>query len=179
MKEKRLVVFCSASADINPEFNQAAREFVRAACLYGYDIVSGGTVKGTMNVVCEEAAACGAEVIGALPKFMKGLEHPCLTRISWTETMAERKELMRKDTCLAVALPGGIGTLDELAETFCLAKMGIYKGRVVAFNLEGFYEPFREQLDKYVEYGMLDRKSRELISFPKTMEELEDILKNG
>ena len=176
MSDKRAVVFCSASNDIDPIYNQAAREIVRAACLSGYDIVSGGTIRGTMKVVCDEASACGVEVIGAIPRFMKGLEHPRLSRCIWTDKMSERKDAMRDGTCLAIALPGGIGTLDELSETYCLSKMGIYKGRVVAFNMDGFYESYRRQLDLFVEKGMLDKSSRELISFPETVEQLKSLL---
>ncbi len=176
MSDKKAVFFCSASKDIKPQYNQAAREIVRAACLSGYDIVSGGTVKGMMWDVSDEASRHGVEVIGAIPRFMKGLEHPALTKCIWTDRMSERKDAMREGTCLAVALPGGIGTLDELAETYCLAKMGLYPGRVVAYNMDGFYEPFRAQLDLYVERGFLDEKSRRLISFPSTVEELKELL---
>lgn len=176
MSDKRAVIFCSASDNIDPKYEQAAREVVRAACLHGYDIVSGGTVKGTMRHVCDEAAACGAKVIGAIPRFMKGLEHPLLDECVWTDRMSERKDAMREGTCLAIALPGGIGTMDELAETYCLAKMGIYKGRVIAFNMDGFYEPFKRQLDLFTGQGMLDKASRELICFPGNMDELNVLL---
>ena len=173
---KKAVVYCSASYDIDPYYNQAARQVVRAACLHGYGIVSGGTVKGTMGHVADEAARCGAVNVGVIPRFMKGIEHPQLTECIWTDKMSERKDAMREGTSVAIALPGGIGTMDELAETYCLAKMGIYTGKVIAFNLDGFYEPFRMQLDLYVEKGMLDEKSRGLISFPRTVEELEALL---
>lgn len=173
---KKAVVYCSASYDIDPVYNQAARQVVRAACLHGYGIVSGGTVKGTMGHVADEAARCGAQNVGVVPRFMKGIEHPLLTECIWTDKMSERKDAMREGTCLAIALPGGIGTMDELAETYCLAKMGIYPGKVIAFNLDGFYEHFRMQLDHFVEKGMLDEKSRALISFPRTVEELEELL---
>ena len=176
MSDKRAVFFCSASYDIKAEYNQAAREIVRAACLSGYDIVSGGTVKGTMGVICDEASRYGVEVIGAIPRFMKGLEHPALTRCIWTDRMSERKDAMREGTCLAVALPGGIGTLDELAETCCLAKMGLYGGRVVAFNMDGFYQPFKEQLELYVRNGFMDAEALSLIHFPETVDELKKLL---
>lgn len=176
MSDRKVLIFCSASEDINPLYNQVAREVVRAACLAGYDVVSGGTIKGTMRHVSDEAADAGVQVEGVLPRFMKGLEHPRLTKTTWTDTMSERKELMREGTCLSIALPGGIGTMDELAETYCLAKMGLYGGRVVALNLDGFYEPFKKQLDIYVETGMLDRRSREMIAFPETVEELANLL---
>ncbi len=129
-----------------------------------------------MGHVCDEALQHGVRVIGVLPRFMKGFEHPRLTECYWTERMSERKDLMREGTSLAIALPGGIGTLDEVAETYCLAKLGRYPGRVIMFNLDGFYDPFKQQLDLYVERGMMDEASRALIHFPETVEELKKLL---
>ena len=129
-----------------------------------------------MGHVCDEALCHGVRVIGVLPRFMKGFEHPRLTECIWTDRMSERKDAMREGTTLAVALPGGIGTLDEIAETYCLAKLGRYPGRVVAFNMDGFYEPFKRQLDLYVERGMMDQASRALMHFPETVEELKKLL---
>ena len=129
-----------------------------------------------MGHVCDEALEHGVRVIGVLPRFMKGFEHPRLTECIWTERMSERKDVMREGTSLAIALPGGIGTLDEIAETYCLAKLGRYPGRVVVFNMNGFYDPFKEQLDRYVERGMMDEASRALMYFPETVEELKKLL---
>lgn len=129
-----------------------------------------------MGHVCDEALEHGVRVIGVLPRFMKGFEHPRLTECIWTERMSERKDAMREGTSLAVALPGGIGTLDEIAETYCLAKLGRYPGRVVVFNMNGFYDPFKEQLDRYVERGMMDEASRALMHFPETVDELKKLL---
>ena len=129
-----------------------------------------------MGHVCDEALRHGVRVIGVLPRFMKGFEHPGLTECIWTDRMSERKDAMREGTSLAIALPGGIGTLDEIAETYCLAKLGRYPGRVVAFNMDGFYEPFKQQLDLYVERGMMDEASRALMYFPETVEELKELL---
>ena len=90
--------------------------------------------------------------------------------------MSERKEKMREGTSVAVALPGGIGTLDELVETLTLAKLGKYSGRIYALNIGGFYDKLIELLDYYVSTGMLDSGSRELISFPSTVGELEAMI---
>ncbi|MBO7574839.1 MAG: TIGR00730 family Rossman fold protein [Bacteroidales bacterium] len=176
MSDKRAVIYCSSSSDIDPAYNQAARQIVRAACLAGYDIVSGGSWRGTMGHVCDEALAHGVRVIGVLPRFMKGFEHPRLTECLWTDRMSERKDVMREGTSLAIALPGGIGTLDEAAETYCLAKLGRYPGKVVFFNMDGFYEPFKQQLDLYVERGMMDAASRDMVHFPATVAEFETLL---
>lgn len=174
--EKKLVIFCSASSGIAPEFNEAAAEFVRAACAKGYTIVSGGTVKGTMGVVSGAVESCGGKHVGILPRFMEEYTFPRLTTLVWTDTMSERKEKMREGTSVAVALPGGIGTLDELVETLTLAKLGKYSGRIYALNIGGFYDNLIELLDYYVSTGMLDSGSRELISFPSTVGELEAMI---
>ena len=176
MPEKKAVVFCSASFDIDERFNDLARDVVRILFGCGYGMVSGGTVKGTMNVIAGEALRLGMEHKGVLPVFMKGVEYRGLTELVWTETMSERKEEMRAGTCLAVALPGGIGTLDEVIETLTLAKLGRYPGKVVFFNMDGFYEPFKQQLDLYVERGMMDAASRAMVYFPETVAEFETFL---
>lgn len=129
-----------------------------------------------MGHVCDEALQHGVRVIGVIPRFMKGFEHTGLTECIWTDRMSERKDAMREGTSLAIALPGGIGTLDEVAETYCLAKLGRYDGRVVIFNMNGFYDPFKLQLDLYVERGMMDADARGLVSFPETVEELKKFL---
>lgn len=170
--EKKVVIYCSASNTIDPSYNDAAREFVRAAVKAGYGIVSGGTVKGTMGVISDETAACGGNHVGILPRFMEGLEHGGLTEMQFTDTMSERKEKMREGTCAAVALPGGIGTMDELMETYTLRKLGRYEGEVYALNLGGFYDSLEALLDHFVETEMLDVESRKLIRFPKTVDEL-------
>ncbi|MCR4859442.1 MAG: TIGR00730 family Rossman fold protein [Bacteroidales bacterium] len=176
MSGKRALIYCSSSFDIDPSYNEAARQVVRAACLAGYDIVSGGSWRGTMGHVCDEALKYGVQVIGVLPRFMKGFEHPGLTECIWTERMSQRKDIMREGADLAIALPGGIGTLDEIAETCCLAKLGRYPGRVVVFNPDGFYEPLRQQLDRFVERGMMDAEFRSKVHFPSTVEELQQLL---
>ena len=170
------MIFCSASYVIDPSYDNAAADFVRRACMKGYEIVSGGTVKGTMGVVSKTVEECGGVHVGILPRFMEEFAYPGLSSLVWTDTMSERKEKMREGTCAAIALPGGIGTLDELVETLTLAKLGKYPGRIMALNIGGFYDKFIELLDFYVSTGMLDEASRKLISFPATVDELMEML---
>ncbi|MCQ2140860.1 MAG: TIGR00730 family Rossman fold protein [Bacteroidales bacterium] len=173
----KVLFYCSASFEIDPKFNQAAHDIVCAACALGYDIVSGGTIKGTMKVVADAAVECGAKNIGVIPRFMEQYVYPGLTECTWTETMSERKEKMRDGVDAVVALPGGIGTLDELIETFVLVKLDRYHGKVIVANIDGFYEPLKALLDHYVATGMLDAASRQLIVFPSTVEEVTEALK--
>lgn len=176
MQGKEALFFCSAVFDIRPEYNEAAREIVKAVCAAGYDVASGGTSKGTMKIVCDTAKECGVRVRGVVPRFMKGLEYPGLDVLEWTDTMSQRKDAMRYGTSLAIALPGGIGTLDELSETFCLAKMGIYDARVLVYNPDGFYDGYRIQLEKCAGENMIPRDAMDRIAFPSTVDELKALL---
>ena len=169
---KKVAVFCSASTRIDPKYNLEARKLARELHGKGYALVSGGGAIGTMGAITDESIKCGGEHIAVLPKFMKGLENPGIKTVIWTDTMARRKEAMREGTVAVIALPGGIGTMDELIETHTLVKLHQYPGAIYALNLDGFYNPFRELLDHYVATKMLEPKDRDLIRFPETVEEL-------
>lgn len=168
----KIAVFCSASYEIDPMYNKVAREFVRAASLRGYGIVSGGTIKGTMGEISDELRDCGGYHLGVIPRFMEEYVYPDLTEVIWTDTMAERKTFLRKDTCAVVALPGGIGTLDEVIETFALLHLKQYHGKIFLLNHEGFYEPLRQLLQHYVDTKMLSEATMARITFAQTTEEI-------
>ena len=166
----KIAVFCSASYTIDPKYNKVAREFVRAASLRGYGIVSGGTIKGTMGEISEELRDCGGWHLGVIPRFMKQYVYPELSEVIWTDTMAERKTLLREGTAAVVALPGGIGTLDEVIETYALLHLKQYDGRIFLLNHEGFYEPLRALLQHYVDVNMLSPETFARIEILETPE---------
>ena len=174
---KKVVIFCSASNKIDPKYNAAARELGRALHALGYGIVSGGGARGTMGAITDESVRVHGQHVAVLPRFMNGLENTDVTDVIWTDSMSTRKEFMRADTCAAIALPGGIGTLDEVIETLVLRKLGRYDGPVIALNIDGFYEPLKALLDHYVKYNMMEPADRELMLFPNTVEELITLLK--
>ncbi len=175
---EKIAVFCSASSKIDEKYNVVAREFVRKAASRGYGIVTGGTVKGTMGVVSDELYKCGGYHLGVIPRFMEQYVYPDLSEVIWTDTMSERKVLLRKDTSAVVALPGGIGTLDELIETFALIHLKQYFGKILVLDHEGFYEPLKALLQHYVETGMLCEETMARIRFAQTPDELLDMLKD-
>lgn len=175
---KKIAVFCSASFNIDRKYNIVARDFVRKASSRGYGIVTGGTIKGTMGEISDELHTCGGYHLGVIPRFMKQYVYPDLTEVVWTDTMAERKTLLRKDTCAVVALPGGIGTLDELIETFALIHLKQYFGKICVLDHEDFYLPLKQLLEHYVQTGMLSKETMEMIRFAKTSEQLLDMLED-
>ena len=169
---KKIAIFCSSSENINPDYTAAAREVVGGLCRKGYGIVSGGSYRGTMGTVSDAVKAAGGYHKGVLPEFMLTFVYDGLSEVVWTKTMSERKEEMRRDTVAVIALPGGIGTLDELIETHVLRKLKQYGGRIIALNAGGFYEPFKALLDHYVSEHMLTPADRDLIEFYATPEDL-------
>ena len=89
----------------------------------------------------------------------------------WTDTMAERKTLLRKDTVAVVALPGGVGTLDEFIETVALVHLKKYDGKLVLLNHEGFYEPLRDLLKHYLNTKMMPQSTFDKIVFASSAAE--------
>ena len=172
----KIAVFCSASFEIDPKYNKVAREFVRAASLCGYGIITGGTVKGTMGEISDELASIGGYHRGVIPRFMEQYVCPDLTEVVWTDTMAERKILLREGTMAVVALPGGIGTLDEVMDTFACIHLKQYDGRIFLLNHDGFYEPLRVLLQHYVDERMLSQETMEKIRIADTPEHLLEML---
>lgn len=175
---KKIAVFCSASFNIAPVYNKVARDFVRAASSRGYGIVTGGTIKGTMGEISDELHKCGGYHLGVIPRFMKEYVYPDLSEVIWTDTMAERKTLLRKDTCAVVALPGGIGTLDEVIETFALLHLKQYDGKIFLLDHEGFYCPLKQLLEHYVRTGMMTRETMDKVRFAGSPEELIGMLQD-
>lgn len=169
---RKVAIFCSASQKIDPKYNDAAREVVRALHSLGYDVVSGGGAIGTMGAITDESVRVGGHHTAVLPAFMKGLENPAVSDVVWTETMARRKEKMREGTVAVIALPGGIGTLDELIETHTLRKLHKYDGDLFALNLDGFFDPLKALLDHYQNTRMLEPEDGALLRFPASVEEL-------
>lgn len=171
MKDK-IAVYCSASYDIDPKYNKVAREFVRAASLRGYRLVSGGTIKGTMGEISDELKSCGGYHLGVVPRFMEKLAYPELSEIIWTDTLSERKTFLREGTYAVVALPGGIGTLDEVIEAFTLLYLKQYDGKVCLLNYDGFYDPLIALLKHYVDAKMMTDETLDKLIVANTAEEL-------
>ena len=102
--------------------------------------------------------------------------YPDLSEVIWTDTLSERKTLLRKDTCAVVALPGGIGTLDEVIETFALVHLKQYFGDIYILNYDGFYEPLKALLEHYVNTKMMTQETMAKIRFADTVEQLLEML---
>lgn len=127
-----------------------ARDLGRRIAEAGLPVINGGGARGLMAAVSDGALAAGGEAIGVIPRFMvdKGFCHPALSRTIITDDMHERKRTMAEMSVGAIALPGGVGTFEELMEILTWQKLSLYGGPVVILNQEGYYEPLLQMLDK-------------------------------
>lgn len=138
-----VVVYCASSERIDKKHMDVAYEMGQLIAQSGLTLVNGGGAMGLMAAAIEGCTAAGGCSIGVLPQFMidRGWAHPSLTRRISTPTMHVRKATMADLSIAAVALPGGIGTLDELAEIMTWHQLGLFTGPVIIVNTDGFYDP--------------------------------------
>ncbi|MDE6048149.1 MAG: TIGR00730 family Rossman fold protein, partial [Paramuribaculum sp.] len=123
----------------------------------GYVLVSGGGRGGLMASAIDGALNVGGKAIGILPHFMikKGWQHDKLTETISCPDMHTRKRTMAEISSAIIALPGGVGTLDELMEIITWRQLGLYKGNIVILNTDGYYNPILEMFDKIAELNFM------------------------
>lgn len=140
---RRLCVYCGSNRGAAPGFASAASALGRALALRGIGVVYGGGHVGLMGVLADAALAAGGEVIGVIPAALqeKELGHPGLTELHVVASMHERKQMMADLGDGFIAMPGGIGTLEELFETFTWLQLGFHQKPVALLNTLGFYDP--------------------------------------
>jgi hypothetical protein len=135
--------------------------------------VYGGGAVGLMGAICDAVKAQGGKAIGVIPRFMveKGWLRPGLDEVIEVETMAERKRIMAEISDAAIALPGGVGTFDELMDIVALKKLGLYLKPVVVMNTRDYYQPLAELLEKSVSERFQGEKFRYVWKMVNTPEE--------
>jgi uncharacterized protein (TIGR00730 family) len=140
----------------------------------GIGIVYGGARVGLMGLLAERALAAGGEVIGVIPRgrFAREVPHRDVTELVEVDSMHERKARMAELADAFVALPGGVGTLEELFEVFTWQLLGIHDKPVALLDPDGFYDPLVEQLDRVVTAGYLSSDKRELLRRFGSVDEL-------
>ncbi|MCC6777500.1 MAG: TIGR00730 family Rossman fold protein [Hyphomicrobiales bacterium] len=142
---KSVCVYCASGPGTNPAFMEAARQLGRILAESNIRLVYGAGSVGLMGAIAESVLDNGGTVTGIIPEFLVNREH-MLVRIQErivTRDMHERKRLMFERADAFVALPGGIGTLEELVEQLTWAQLGRHKKPILVLNIEGFWDPLR------------------------------------
>ena len=160
-----LCVFCGSSTPRDTRYQEAARALGSLVAGKGIRLVYGGGRVGLMGALADAALAGGGRVAGVIPTglFSREVAHTELTELHEVGSMHERKQLMYDLADGFVALPGGLGTLEELAEVTTWSQLGLHAKPVVLLDVDRFWDPLVAQLDRMVAVGLLKPSNRVLI----------------
>ena len=175
---RAVCVFCGSSAPADPRYRDAARALGALVARRGVGLVYGGGSVGLMGELADSALGHGGRVIGVIPVglFTREVGHTGLTELHEVASMHERKQLMYDLSDAFVALPGGLGTLEELAEAATWSHLGLHSKPVALLDVDGFWGPLVTLLDRMVGIGLLKPTSRDLIQLARSAEEALSLL---
>ena len=173
-------VFASSSNRIDNRYRQAAAELGSLFARSKMNIIFGGGGIGLMGVLADAVIENGGSITGVIPSFMndEGWGHPHVNDMIITKDMGDRKKNMFSRADAVVALPGGIGTLEELTEAITLKQLGLFKGPVVILNTLNFYKSFIDFLEHMVTGNFLRTEHKGIWEFANTPEEVLIALSN-
>ena len=168
-----MTIYCGSSAGKGSEFVLAARRVGELLALEGVEVITGAGATGMMRAVAEGALQAGGTVHGIIPRFMveRGWDYGALTHITVTDDMHARKELMAALSVGAIALPGGVGTWEELIELITWRQLGLYSGNIVVLNTGGYYNPLCEMMASAEREGFIQTDHLRLFTVASTPEE--------
>lgn len=171
---RSIAVYCGSSPGTNPAFRLAAASLGRTLAESGCTVVYGGSHAGLMGAVADAALAAGGRVIGVIPDALVSREvaHRGLTTLEVVRSMHQRKARMAELAEAFVALPGGIGTLDEIVEMFTWSLLGIQRKPCVLLNLNGYYDGLLAFLRSTVAQGFLRQEQLDQLLVVARVEEL-------
>lgn len=175
---RHLCVFCGSSTPADARIVDATDALGDLLVDAGIGLVYGGASVGLMGQVADRVLAGGGEVVGVIPRglFTREIAHPGLTELVEVDSMHERKRLMYDRSDGFVALPGGLGTLDELAEIATWAQLGLHTKPIAVLDPTGFWQPLLAFLDGAVEVGTLSPGNRGIIRHAPSVVGLLDVL---
>lgn len=171
---KSLCVFCGSATGSRPEYAEVARALAAGLLQRGIGLVYGGGSVGLMGVLADAVLRGGGEAVGVIPRALasRELAHAGLTRLHLVDSMHERKARMAALADGFVALPGGLGTLEETLEILTWSQLGIHRKPVGVLNVAGYYDPLLALLRQGVHEGFVPRESLSLLLFAATPDEL-------
>ncbi len=160
-------VFCGSSPGNSERYRQSAAELGRGLAENGIRIVYGGGGAGMMGAVADSALAAGGEVVGVIPTFLveRELSHNRLSEVHTVSTMHERKQLMFELSHAACALPGGLGTLDEVIELVTWRQLGLHARPMIVISTDGYWDRLQALAEAVIDSGFAQPSARELMRF--------------
>lgn len=177
---KRVAVYAASSSQVSSEYIDAAAELGRTLAAEGIEIVYGAGKVGLMGALADAALDAGGKVTGVIPQFMvdNGWCREKLTNLIVTPDMHTRKEKIVSLADATIALPGGVGTLEELMEIITWKQLGLYADPIVILNTRGYFNPLKEMLERAVEKKFMREIHRNLWSIADTPRQAADLIRN-
>lgn len=177
---KRVAVYAASSSQVSSEYIDAAAELGRTLAAEGIEIVYGAGKVGLMGALADAALDAGGKVTGVIPQFMvdNGWCREKLTNLIVTPDMHTRKEKIVSLADATIALPGGVGTLEELMEIITWKQLGLYANPIVILNTRGYFNPLKEMLERAVEEKFMREIHRNLWSIADTPRQVADLIRN-
>ncbi|OGU13480.1 MAG: Rossman fold protein, TIGR00730 family [Ignavibacteria bacterium GWB2_35_12] len=179
MSIKTVCVFCASGTDCDELYFKEAGKLGQSLAREGYEIIYGGGKVGLMGAVANSALSEGGKITGVVPSFLQSLGNYGITELRVVKSLAERKSIMLNESDCIVALPGAVGTLDEILEAITWKLLGLIESPIYIINIKQFFNPLLEMLDKTISEKFMNEKYRTLWKVVPSVEEfLYDINKS-
>ena len=168
-----ITVYAASSGQVPDKYIDMARQLGTVMAQAGHTLINGAGRTGLMGATADAVLSAGGKAIGVIPQFMidQGWQHPGMAQLVVTKDMHERKEIMAERSDACIALPGGVGTLEELLEVITWKQLGIYLKPIVILNVDGYYDALLAQLEKAVDEHFMRGEHRRIWQIAATAEE--------
>ena len=175
-----VALYCGSRSGNHPIYQQTAIELSKALADHHFGLVYGGASIGLMGQVANAVMENGGETVGVIPEFMLDYEiaHQNLTELHIVKTMHERKALMAERAGAFIALPGGLGTFEEILEIATWGQLNQHQKPMMLYNVNGFYNALITQLDHAVQEGFLPPQHRAKLIVCDNQQHIFNVLKN-
>lgn len=177
----QVVVYCASSPHIDDAYFEAAEDLGRLLANNNIACITGAGKQGLMGAVNSSVVENGGKVTGVIPQFMvdNGWYHTGLTDMLITNTMHERKQLMAQMSEAAIALPGGLGTLEELAEILTWRQLGLYNKPIIILNTNGYYDPLISMFQQMIDHEFMHDSYKKLWQVAANPTDVIDFIKSN
>ena len=174
----KICIFCSANQQIDPDFFTATEALGTWAAKSGHTIVFGGVNQGLMECVARAAHEAGGRTIGVIPQIIEknGRISQYVDVEVLCDNLSDRKQLMLDQSDVFIALPGGIGTLDEVFTIAASATIGYHRKRVILYNVKGFWNSLAAMMDDLQQRGVIRQQWQDWIMVADTLQDIERLL---
>ena len=175
----KIGIFCSANEQLDPDFFTMTEELGRWLATEGHTLVYGGVNSGLMECVARAVKQAGGRTVGVLPQIVvkSGRLSDYVDTEVLCDNLSDRKQLMADKSDVFIALPGGIGTIDEVFTIAAAHTIGYHDKRVILYNMKGFWDDLTAMLDRLQQRGMVRGEWRDYISVADSLEEISELIK--